>query len=388
MLEKTLIASSKAINKMVIKRSFYIIGIIILFYSKSLIAQINNDVFNRSESTLTSDSNKVGFAFNALCYMRNTEYFNKIEQGRTLFGNQFHPTFYYLVNPNIKIEAGLFTRQDFGSENTFTSFVPTFSLKTNYRNLNMVFGTLEGATTHRIIEPMFDIARVIENRIENGFQLKYVNDKTFFDSWINWEKFIERNSNHKEKFTAGINFEKLLNKPTNKLKVWSVNQGMLSHRGGQIDTDSINLLTMQANIALGLKGMYDINNKHQIALDVYYLRYFDLADTSEIPFKNGNAWYGNASYKFNNFQFMLSYFNGNNFIAPRGTSIFQSQSIDNASYFETNRELIFTRFFYNKKLFNHMNLSARFEPVYDIKNAIMDFSYSFYLSYNLNKLLN
>lgn len=363
---------------------FKLFGTLIISIISTLCsAQIDNSFLNQSITVNKADSGKFGFSATVFNYLRNTEYFNNIELGRTLFGYQISPSLSYQPNGNIKIQAGVFVRNDFGGE---TTVFPTFTVKTKYNGLEMLFGTLEGATNHQIIEPMFDIARTIEHRLENGFQLKYQKPKTFLDVWLNWEKFIERGSPFKEQFTAGLNYTQLLNNSANKFKVYTVLQGMLSHAGGQIDADLVNKLTMRANYALGLKTSYEITKKQKVVFDAYILGYKDTGDT--LVFKNrdnGSAVYSNISYQYHNLQFMLSYFESSYFISPRGTAIYQCQSIDDPKYVTESRSLIIPRIIYNKNLFNQIQMSARFEPVVDIQNHIFDYSYSFYLKYYFEK---
>ncbi len=361
--------------------------VILLLIANSAWAQVDNSFLSEPINVNKNDSNKFGFSGQVFSYMRNTEYFNNVELGRTLFGNQFSPSITYQPNGNIKIQGGVFIRNDFGGESSFTQVIPTFTVKTKYNHFEMLFGTLEGATSHRMLEPMFDIARSIEHRIENGFQVKYITEKTFLDGWINWEKFIERGSPYKEKFTAGLNYTHQLNNPKNDFKVYSIIQGMLSHAGGQIDKDTVNPLTMQANYAFGLKTAYQITKKQNITFDAYFLGYKDTGDSTAIPFNQGFAVFSNLSYQISNFQFMCSLYTGEKFIAPRGTAIYQCNSIDFPRFYPPSRELVFFRLFYNKVLFNQLKMSARFEPVIDIRTPYFDYSYSFYLSYNFDKII-
>lgn len=82
---------------------------------------------------------------------------------------------------------------------------------------------------------------------------------------------------------------------------------------------------------------------------------------------------------------MLSYFDGNKYMAPRGTAIYQSVSIDKAGVTEANRQLAILRLMYKKQLSDDLILDARIEPVYDIKNSSLDYAYSLYLVYRFNK---
>ncbi len=402
--------NKKYILKFIVLR-FSLVVAIFLFAIRISFAQLDNTYLQDKISINQSDSAKIGLNINVFNYMRNTEYFNNIEKGRTLFGYQLNPKIFYSPNRYIKIETGLFLRNDFGGPNPYTYATPTLTIKTEYRNLSMLFGTLEGALSHRIIEPMFDISAAIEKRIENGFQLKYENSKTFFDTWINWEKFIERNSPFKEEFTVGLNLQKVVlyknktiqieNSNTNSSNAETKNsfsfspiiQVMAKHRGGQIDLDTTNKFYVKINSAIGfrLSKKFNISNTNhkgfikELRIEPYYLLYKENSN-SGMPFTDGNAYYLNALIKTNHFGLMLSYWLAKNFIAPNGTSIYQIQSADNPIYFssEGKRELLFFRLLYEKPLFNKLFMTARFEPFYDFKSSQIDFSYSFYLSYNMD----
>ncbi len=377
------ISFTDRMNKMKVR----LIGLLLLVCCKQYaFAQIDNSVLTQNININETDSGKAGFNINVLNYMRNTEYFNRIELGRTLFGYQVNPSVSYQVNKHFKIQGGIFARNDFGGDEVYTQLLPTFTLKTNFHNFQMLFGTLEGAASHRIIEPMFDIARVIEHRVENGFQLKYRSNQTFFDTWINWEKFIERNSPHKEKFTAGLNYMRLVTPQLNKFKCTLIGQGMISHAGGQIDKDTINPLTMQLNCAVGAKLGYDLRKNENISIDFYKLFYSETSSSGLWPFEKGDAFYSNFTYQYHGFNAVLSYFYGMNYLSPRGTAIYQSQSIDVPSRFESKRLLFIPRLIYNKTIFDALQMSARFEPVIDLNTNIFDYSYSFYLSYQLEKI--
>lgn len=353
-------------------------------FSVSSYAQLDNTYLQDKININPEDSSRFGVSLNVFNYMRNTEYYNDIEVGRTLFGYQLNPKLFYQASPHIKIETGVFLRNDFGGKNPYTFAIPAFTLKTQYNNLSMLFGTLEGALSHRMIEPMFDIARAIENRIENGFQLKYVTGKTFFDTWINWENFIERGSTSKEQLTAGINYTPVVYQSKNDLSVSIPLQGMISHRGGQIDKDTIDQLYVKINAAIGLRlsKRYTAGFIKELRLEPYYLIYKENS-SSGMPFDNGSAYYVNAFVNTKYLGMMLSYWNANDFIAPRGTAIYQVQSVDNPAYFikDGKRELLFLRFLYEKPLFDRLFMTARLEPFYDLKTTQVDYSYSLYLSY-------
>jgi len=364
----------------------YILFVIILWTQVSF-AQLDNSFISDQITLNKADSNHWGLSYTNFNYMRNTEYFNNIEVGRTLFGYQLNPSLFIQPNNQVKLQAGVFIQSDFGGTPGYTKVLPTFTLKIKKNSTSFLFGTLEGALAHRLYEPLFDVNSAIERRLENGFQLKHESKQTFFDLWINWEKFIERGSPFKEQFTAGINFTPVLISNENGFSVSLPLQGTAFHRGGQIDTDTSNLL-MVFNGATGIAFKKE-NKTHVIdllQLDIMTFDFMENSNSGYLPFRNGNAFMTNLSGRAKNLSVMLSYWYGNNFIAPRGTALYQNVSTNKLGLTEPNRQLVFVRFLYNKSLSDGLNISARFEPVYDVKSVLLDYSFSLYISYKLDKV--
>jgi hypothetical protein len=162
-------------------------------------------------------------------------------------------------------------------------------------------------------------------------------------------------------------------------------QFLAHHRGGQIDTDSSNM-TMQFNGAIGLqigqvtKGWID-----EWRIESYNTFYLENTNSGYFPYREGNGMYSNLFIRKGGLGMMASFWRGDKWMAPRGTNIFSSVSLDKPGYTEPIRQLIFVRFLYNKSLADGLNISARFEPVYGIKSSLLDFSYSLYLSYKLDQ---
>lgn len=364
----------------VVRHSLFFIFTFLFFHSS--FAQIDNTFLRDEISVSGKDSNVFGTSFSLFNYMRNTEYFNNIELGRTLFGYQFQPKLFYQPNQHVKIEAGVFLRNDFGGLNPYTQAMPTFTLKIKNNDFSFLFGTIEGALSHRLIEPMYNIEYAITKRIENGAQIKYDGSKQFFDAWINWENFIERGSSSKEIVTAGISNLTTIYASKTGFKIDLPLQLTIHHHGGQITTDTSNL-TVQINTAAGIRLSKQYSNIliNELRLDGYYTSYNETSNSGAFPFKNGSGLYANFLIKSKIVDMMFSYWNGNSYLAPRGSYIYQSQSIDVPTYTEKNRELLFVRLMREQPIFGNLYMTARFEPVYDMRNKIFDYSYSLYLTY-------
>lgn len=366
--------------------------LIFLGYSGKAFSQLNNTMISDQLVLEKSDSNTVGLSLGAFSYMRNTEYFNDIELGRTLFGYQLTPAVYIQPNQHVKMQAGVFLKHDFGGKNPYTTVLPTFTVKMKTEKGNeFIFGTLEGALSHRLIEPMFDINSAIENRIENGFQFKKENATGYYDIWINWEQYIERGSPYKEQFVAGYNLSPYLFKTEAGSSLELSTQFTAFHRGGQIDTDSSNM-AMLLNGAIGLVATKTFKGTiKEIKADFHGVHSVENTSSGLYPFKNGYGVYTNLSVSTANFTGMLSYWSGNKYVARKGTAIYQSVSLDKPGLTQPNRQLLFLRFMYQKEIYPKLFLVARAEPVYEIKNSILDYSYSLYITYRqqigLGKLL-
>jgi len=372
----------------------------------TLFAQINNSALSDEIYINPNDSGKFGLTVTNFNYLRNTEYFNNIEFGRTLFGSQLHPRLSYQPNRQTTLQAGVFLQQDFGAVPNLTHVIPTFSVKLKSKNnqRTFIFGTLEGALAHQLIEPLFDINSAILRRIENGAQFKLNTKNVWLDTWINWERFIDRGSQHKEQFTAGINTHLVLYQTkTNETKTLNPNgievaptkthhllkpilQFTAHHRGGQIDKDTSNMV-MQFNGTAGLSYQFSTTNNYSFKTEAYAVLYQENTNSGFYTYRNGNGFLAHVIVAKNGLSINPTYWLGNGFIADRGTTLYQSVSLDKPRYTEKMRELFFVRFIYGKTVAPDLYLNVRFEPYYDVRNSLMEFSYSVYLSYRVNRTL-
>ncbi len=366
----------------------FIISLFSICLQQTSWAQLPNTLLYDKIELNAADSGRFSFGMRNTNYMRNTEYFNPIEEGRTLFGYQLQPSISYQPSKTSILQLGAWFRHDFGGTQPFTKVIPTFSLKVLGKKSEIIFGTLEGALSHGMLEPLLDINKLIENRIENGFQYKLNGKRIGLDTWINWENFIEPNAFDKERFTMGVNSKLALSNHSDIENFHAYYQMMLSHQGGQIDRDTIQPFLMFYNGAVGVKLNTPIHASVNALVDISVLHFKELSESNIFNAKEGNAFYANAGLGFGNNTILASYWLSSDYNAPRGTSLYQSRSTVDSKNYQKDRQLVFLRFIHNNKLFKSpINASARFEPVYDINNGILDFSYSLYLVYHIQSPL-
>lgn len=359
---------------------------IFLCYSYHAWSQLDNTVLSDRFATSKNDTAKLGFALHYQPYMRNTEYFNTIELGRTLFGHQLMPVAYLQPHPQLRIQFGVFAQQDFGSTPSINKILPVTSLIVSNKNhdTRFIFGTIEGALSHQLIEPLFNIASAITNRIEYGAQFKTERPRYFVDGWINWQQFIEPGSPFKEQFTAGVHANYNLLKPESRSSIKPIFQSTMFHRGGQIDTDTTPMV-MLIHTALGAKWIHKLtaNNKTYIGADAYMLNYINNNFSYLQPASNGTGFFANLYAGIKDIHFVLSYWQANNWYNPIGTFIYQSFASNPNALSFIERRLIIPRVEYRRAVFDELlSFSLRYEPVLELQSAVIpQHAFSCYLRY-------
>ncbi len=358
----------------------------LLFVREKLHAQIENTSLFRYKENLLSDSlqNQEGLSFNFYGngYLKNNEYFNKITKGYTLFGYQAAPSFTYHLSSSVRINAGVYIRKDFGNSR-LEEVQPVFTFEYTKNGFQFLFGTIEGSVEHNLLEPMYDFENVIQRRFEQGFQLKYENEKLNLDGWLDWQKMIYNQSPFQERFWAGL---KVQYEPKKHLYIHF--SGIALHQGGQINNSDKPVQTF-ANLSGGLKYQKDFFKSiflKSFSMSIHGL-FFNKTGDGTVPFNNGKGVYANVYAKSKWISLLISYWNGHTFYSPMGGSLFQSVSdfTHQNQNAENERSLLFVRLAKTWKLLPQCFIELRIEPYYDLMNQKMEHSEGLYITYNLNK---
>lgn len=369
-------------NKVTLHRWLLVMVLVVCGAPNLLLAQINNSTLNLETSPDDSAVGKVHLQLNQLHYFKNNEYFHDLHTGYTLFGSQWHTALTYQPTANLLVKGGVFFRYDFGNEKLL-QLQPILVLHYEKENIGFRFGNLMGSTNHRLLDPLLNYERVILNANEYGLQAFVHRKKYWMDSWLNWEKMQYPQSPYKEELTAGHN--SFLTLWANEaVKVEANVQALITHRGGQLDTDTLPLET-RSNMAAGITASHKgLLKKVELQGSIHYLLYKEWNPSPNKSITQGSAWFANAAMILNKkWTFSAGYWNSNNFLAPRGGELFQSES---SRYVAKpiqvkHRELIFLRAVYQHELLPNLFADIRLEPYVDIPGNFFEYSYSFYLSY-------
>jgi hypothetical protein len=365
------------------KKYFIFLSFLSIYYTS--FAQISTDSL---EYRIRPDSLKSGelqLSVQSFNFMRNYEYFNKIQDGYTLFGTQLEPQLVYYAHPRLAVIAGVHLQKDFGDEGFYRT-LPLLSVKYQNGNTTLINGVLEGNIHHRMAEPLFDFEKRITEPVEYGTQFILKNTSFFLDAFINWKRMIYKPSPVQEQVLGGLSADLKIVKNT-KIDLSIPVQLTVFHQGGQIDINPEPLQTL-VNTALGFKLKIPLSGfLNAIRTENYLMGFNDFSFTDVQAFSKGRGWYLNTGIDTHYGSLMGTYWNGMSFISFNGMPLYQSvsQHINYPGYTEKNRKLIMLRYSYQKQLIPNLYLDFRFEPYMDLGRPAgtrkIEFSNSSFLVY-------
>ncbi len=357
--------------------------LIILFFAATqngALAQLDNTVFEDRLPLEAVDSGKLFLNLHFLGFSKNNEYFNTIIEGYTLLGYQLNPALSYYPRKNVRLDAGVYIQQDFGNHNIST-VVPTLSLKITNGPRALIFGNIEGSLNHRLIEPLYDFERVMNNRLETGIQLQSMTEGLFFDLWLDWQNMIYNNDPGQERFVSGISLNKRIFKKSS-LQLSIPVQVQVSHKGGQINRSSLPLETMM-NSAAGIEMQIETTGwVKKWKVNGFHVYYDNLSSTIERPYKDGSGFYANGSISTTfGLDVMASYWQAHEFISIQGGKVYPSVSEFDYRVQQENMKLLIFRLLYNKEVAKGLYATLRLEPYYDLSFESFQYAYGFYLQF-------
>lgn len=363
----------------------------VLFLSQSSIAQLDySDAANKNDTVFSLEEGLYLNWYNHN-FFKNNEYFLNTVSGYTLFGMQHIPSLVYKPHKLVNIQVGAFLQKDFGTEG-FKHAAPYYQIAISNNGYALSFGNINANVNHQLYDPLYAYERLMTNHLEEGFSLKVDKEKIYSETWINWEKQQYAFANYNEAFYVGHNSKIKLFQNSN----FSLNlplQGIISHSGGQLDTTDKATVSI-ANAALGLEGKWHLSeekhNLQTISANANILFYKDFAGNSGLPFTHGQAYYANLNLSgFNGFAAHLSYFLGEQYIAPKGDVLFQSTSSKptDPGFVSKERSMLSLGLKYKKSVADCCQLSVNAQPFYDVTSRRLDYYYGLQMTLQPNILL-
>ena len=355
--------------------------------SYKLSAQVDNSSFFERKQLFEEPGLYAGI--NTFGFLRHKAFDNNIADGYSLLGYQMNPYLAWQPGARFRIDAGVYLLRDFGA-NGFRQISPTFSFTYQEPGFRMIMGNLDGALNHRLIEPFQNFERVIDRRQETGIQFLVENERIFWDTWLDWRNDAPPASNQKESVFAGtsafITFSQ-----DDEYTFGVPIQVTAQHFGARLDTTGTPASTL-FNYAIGASLAWnggDNTFMQQVKFEPY-LAFYRTLGTSTLPLEAGEGYYLNFTLDNQAFDFMISYWFGQDFYSPEGGYLFSSigNKWDNPLQIENKRELLFLRFYKDIKMEEGLVISFRFEPYYDLQNQFLEYAGGLYFSYRPSFLLS
>ncbi|NJO89733.1 MAG: hypothetical protein HC831_12875 [Chloroflexia bacterium] len=107
-----------------------------------------------------------------------------------------------------------------------------------------------------------------------------------------------------------------------------------------------------------------------------------MSTENQFPYIQGYGIYSVASVKASFFNLRVAHWYGDSYMSGRGHPIFSSVSTIYDGYTERERALINTRFMFEKKILQGLDVGAGFEVYSDLYNYTGDYWYLFYINFN------
>ena len=361
---------------MICKMNFIFLSIILLSFV-SANSQNNSSVYIQDYKIHETDTGKLFLQINNNNFIKNNEYFGPVVEGYTLLGFNLTPRLVYIPNSKLKLTTGANFLTYYGRENELeASLLLSFQYKL-HPNLDFVLGNIYGTVNHRLIDPLLNFERFLDDNIENGIQFIWNSNRIFADLWLDWEQQIIQNDPYQEKFNVGLSTNFLIIDKEN----YSISvpfQNLIRHEGGQINANNDEPLTTIFNNATGLSVTKPIESKfiNNINLTTYIVNYQDLSPTKRQMYIDGTANYTTLELSNSFFDFTVGYWYGEQYVAPIGNPIFESYSRTEFFVEEPIRELLIGKLNYQKNVFDGINLGVRFEGFYDLIGENTDYTWT------------
>ena len=326
------------------------------------------------ERLLMADSAALHLTIDNYNFLWNNEFFGPIDKGYTLIGFNLLPALEYHFTPNIKAKAGVRLTKYSGLDK-FTDCLPVYSVTWHTDKLAVTMGTINGASFHRLPEPVMHRERQLINNYENGMQIVYNTNRLFADVWVDWQDFIFRGDNKKEQIYGGLSVGwKALSSDALELEIPA--SFTIFHRGGQIDTD-----TTPMRLFYYVSGGARLNHHLDgfisgVGASSQVIGYKDNSPTPESLYHSGWGWLSDVKLMHGKSSLSVGYWLADSFIAQQGNPMYMCRSYDGTTD-QQKRSMFTGELNLAKDITDYFTAALTAVGYYDIKNSAFDYTYAF-----------
>ena len=325
----------------------------------------------------------------ATAFLRDAAFETPYTRGYTATGFFLDPMAHYGIDSVARLTVGLHLAGVAGYDG-LRAWNPLVRLEyAPCRWLRLVMGTLYGGLSHGVGEAMLDRERWIYDHQEEGMQLLlHAGERFHSDTWLHWENLLEPWQMDQERFTLGSSNELMLCGGEH----WRVALLLAfvgSHRGGQfsaLDTCIQSLFNESAGLRVG----FSPTERCRLTLELPVYLYQDISPTPCLAYTQGWGVWPQIGYEGRSRRGMLllasaGYWHGHQYIAPRGSYLFQGVSWHLADFAAPERDMVTLRAALERPIRPGCSFGADAEAYYDLTSGGLDFAFGVYLRYRIEK---
>ena len=328
---------------------------ILLIFScrQNTYAQLTENLFTTDRNIYPHEKGVLSIDVDNLSFYKNNEFDSKIVKGYTLPGFWLHMKAVYNPLSNLRLELGAHSVWFFGATrypafaykgisvwngNDYSNNVHVLPF---YRanlalseNVNVIIGNIYGGSNHRLIEPLYNPELNLTSDPETGLQLLYKTKWLDLDLWIDWMTFIYNLDTHQESFVSGASAQFNLNSPDSRFHAYLPVQGIVQHKGGEINVSTSNVQTIM-NGAVGAGLVWNVNNYtiKNVNVEFDVLGYiFPKGNIFEK--KHGKGYYLKTAVQIKDFTIKTSYWSNRGYMPIYGNIFYGAREVvtENVAY--------------------------------------------------------
>lgn len=342
---------------------------LLLPFASRLSAQVEQDVFTFSPKPEKDCKGKLMLHVDNLNFFQNNE-FKTLTDGYSLPGLWIQPRLVFYPLENLKLEAGMHMLYYNGASHYPTGTYlelpgyqsdekkrvhirPFFRAHLTSKNkmFHLILGNLYGGSAHRLIEVLYNPELNLTADPESGMQVLFQSELFDADAWIDWQSFIFRNDNHRERFILALSSRFKLNNPQKAWHWYMPIQIVGQHIGGEVQASPYHGISSLANLGIGIGMKWNIDRKilKDIQAESHFVGYKQLAGTL-LPIDNGYGWHNAVSVRLSDFHVKAGHMNSRKFVSILGSPYFGSLTESAEPTVFEHSQMVYGKIEYSKRL--------------------------------------
>lgn len=349
-------------------------------------AQNITDVLQNYQKFNPKDSNKLFIRVEYLNFFKNNEYKSANTAGYTLLGAFIRPQLSYYYDRKIRFSIGINLLKYSGQDN-FKEITPYLSaIYSPNKTHTLIFGNLNNDRNHGLLDYANLTEKYYTSPPETGFQYILNSERLYLDTWINWEKFIEKDDPFQEEFTYGFFTKTKLFKFNEYSNLYMPINGLFKHTGGEIDTSDKAVSTIYY-LASGVEFKQNYEQEAIItdfSIGIHYIMFSKTLRKNENEPKITSNFYSNSTLQTRYGNLTLGYCLFDNYFNPNGLDIFWSVSSFDPDYHQKIRRLGIIKYSFKYNIDSEILIGGGIDNYLDINERKNNFSTSIFLVINSN----